>query len=85
MNHGICKGCGKPIVWIRTSSGKSMPCDAQEVAYKAVKGAKGKVVTPNGEVVSCVFNGDPEKMTGIGYVPHWSTCQQAGRFKKGGN
>lgn len=63
MNHGICKGCGKPIVWIRTTGGKSMPCDAQEVAYKAVKGAKGKVVTPNGEVVSCVLDGTSEGMT----------------------
>ena len=82
MKTYTCKGCGKPIVWIRTSGGKSMPCDAQAVAYKAEAGAKGKVVTPNGEVISCIFDGDPQEMTGIGYVPHWSTCQQAEKFRK---
>lgn len=82
MKICTCKGCGKPIVWIRTNRGKSMPCDAQEVAYKAVKGAKGKVITQNGEVISCVFDADPQEMTGVGYIPHWSTCQQAGKFRK---
>ena len=63
MKTTTCKACGKPIVWIRTTKGKSMPCDAEPVAYKEIKGGK-------------------EKMTGVGYIPHWSTCPQANSFRK---
>ena len=71
MKTTTCKACGKPIVWIHTTKGKSMPCDAEPVAYKEVKGGKEKIVTPNGEVIS-----------GIGYIPHWSTCPQANSFRE---
>lgn len=73
-----CKGCGAKIIWI----GK-MPCDPERVPYWAKEKAKGKVVTPNGEVLSCEFSGDPQKATGVGFVPHWSTCPRAGEFRKG--
>ena len=82
MKTTTCKACGKPIVWIRTTKGKSMPCDAEPVAYKEIKGGKEKIVTPNGEVISCTFDAKPEEMTGIGYIPHWSTCPQANSFRK---
>lgn len=26
-----CKGCGKEIVWIKTKSGKIMPCNAEKI------------------------------------------------------
>lgn len=74
MKTTTCKACGRPIVWNRTTKGKSMPCDAEPVAYKEIKGGKEKIVTPNGEVISCTFDAKPEEMTGIGYIPHWSTC-----------
>lgn len=82
MKTTTCKACGKSIVWIQTTKGKSMPCDAEPVAYKEVKGGKEKIVTPNGEVISCTFDAKPDDMTGIGYIPHWSTCPQANSFKK---
>lgn len=78
-----CKACGAPIVWIKTPGGKSMPCDMRQVVYKAQKGAKEKIVTPNGEVISCTT--DPKDLntaTGIGYVPHWGTCPKADSFRK---
>lgn len=77
-----CKGCGRDIIWIKTGAGKSMPLDPEPVMYWEKSKAKGKVVTPNGELLSCVFEGDPEKATGIGYVSHWATCPSAGDFKK---
>ena len=82
MRVTACKGCGRPIVWIRTGNGKSMPCDAQPVVYKAVEGGKDRVVMPNGEVLSCTFDADTDEVTGVGYLPHWSSCPQAGKFKK---
>ena len=72
-----CKGCGAPIIWI----GK-MPCDPEQVVYWQKPKAKGKIVTPNGEVISCEFSGEQNAATGIGYIPHWATCPQASQFKR---
>jgi len=77
-----CKSCGAEIVWIKTSAGKLMPCDAQQVVYWEKSKAKGKIVTANGEVISCEFEGEPEKATGVGYIPHWGTCPSAANHKK---
>lgn len=77
-----CRACGAPIIWIKTASGKAMPCDAKPIVYRKEPGAKEKVVTPNGEVLSCVLDGPAEEMTGIGYIPHWATCPQANKFRR---
>ena len=69
-----CKSCGADIVWIETANGKAMPCDAEPVKYIRRENGKEKVVTPGGTVVSCVFEDDANKATGLGYKPHWSTC-----------
>lgn len=83
MRFGKCRGCGAPIVWIRTPGGKSMPCNADQVLYRARAGAPGKIVTPNGEVLSCELNVSLEKATGVGYIPHFATCPQAGKLRRG--
>lgn len=78
-----CKGCGRPIIWIMSSGGKMIPCDPTEVLYWKRAKARGKIVTKNGEVVSCDLDaGIMEEPTGIGYVPHWATCPVADRFKR---
>lgn len=79
---GSCKGCGEPIIWIKTSTGKIMPCNPEQVVYWEKKKGDGKVVTPNGEVLSCEFSGEQELATGIGYIPHWGNCPGAERFRK---
>lgn len=76
-----CKACGAEIIWIKTPTGKSMPCDKEPVMYWQKQGAKGKVVTKNGEVLSCVFEGKPEGATGMGFIPHWSICTNANKFR----
>jgi hypothetical protein len=58
-----------------------MPCDAEQVVYWEKAKAQGKIVTPNGQVLSCVFEGELDKATGVGYIPHWSTCPYADRHK----
>lgn len=77
-----CKSCGAPIVWIDTLAGKKMPCDAEQVIYWERKGAAGKIVTPNGEVLSADLTGEPDKATGVGYVPHWATCPAADAHRR---
>lgn len=76
-----CKACGAPIVWIVTTSGKSMPCDAEQLLYRADQKGDATIITPNGETVRATLDTTPEAATGIGYTPHWATCPQAARFK----
>ena len=80
-----CKACMAALVWIKTAAGKSIPCDATPRYYieKPRVGSK-KIVTWNGEVLSCEYTEAPAKATGVGYVPHWATCPYADRFKNGG-
>ena len=82
MARGTCRGCGAEILWIPTPAGKSMPCNSEQVTYWERPGSTGKVVTPNGQVISCEFEGDLAKATGIGYISHFSTCPAAGRFRR---
>lgn len=41
-----CKGCGQPIVWVKTSKGKNMPVDPEEVTIITMGGVtyKGRIV-----------------------------------------
>lgn len=83
MKQAVCKECGATIVWIKTPGGKAMPCNTVPVYYieKPRAGTK-KIVLPNGEVLSCEYSEDPNKATGAGFVPHWTTCPCVGRFRK---
>lgn len=81
-NFGKCRKCRANIIWIITVSGKSMPCDPVSVAYWQDSKGKERVVTPDGEVVACRFEGDPDKVTGRGFIPHWATCPNSKEFKK---
>lgn len=70
-----CSVCGAPLVWIRTPAGKSVPCDVQPVYIIQGNGPE-KAVTNNGAVVSCEYTENPDKATGLGYVPHFATCKK---------
>lgn len=72
-----CKSCGAPIIWIKTAAGKAMPANPERLIYWERPGAAGKVITQDGRVKSCDFDGEPGKATGVGYVSHFSTCPNA--------
>lgn len=76
-----CTSCGAPIVWVKTKAGKSMPCDARLVSYKANPRGKKYVVTDQGEVVRCdfSFDGPPD---GMARISHFATCPNASRHRK---
>ena len=82
MNEGKCKKCGAKIIWIKTIAGKNMPCNPEPIKYWEKLGAKWKIVTPNGEVLSCEYEGDPEKATGMGYTPHFGNCTEKQKGKR---
>lgn len=77
-----CKSCGAPIVWVKTYNGKQMPCDPGWVPFWAKLKAKGKVIDKAGNTVSCLFDGDPNEISGVGRIPHWATCPNAAQHKR---
>lgn len=80
--NGTCRGCGKPIYWIKTPAGKSIPCDPEQVRYWKRPGGSQKIVTPWGEVVSAELSGDLNDTTYVGYISHFATCPQANSFRR---
>lgn len=79
-NFGVCRKCGKQILFIRMKSGKMMPCNLQMVNYQ--KGGKERIVTNNGEVVAGTITDDPRDSDGYGYISHFATCEYAKTFRK---
>lgn len=77
-----CRSCGAEVIWIKMDSGKKMPCDATQKTYWAKMGGTQKIVTPNGEVISCELEGDMKDATGIGYTSHFTTCPYADKHRR---
>lgn len=75
----ICKECGEPIFFIRTQSGAKMPVNKKQIPF--ICGGKNRVVTPQGDVVAATIldRSCPESV--LGFIPHWSTCKNANRFR----
>lgn len=81
-NFGYCRACRQQIKWIKTAAGKTMPVDPLVTPYWPSEGASGKIVTPEGAVVSCEFTG-PRDTAKLGFVSHFATCPAADRFRRG--
>ena len=79
-----CRGCGREIEWIKMKTGKSMPVDPERIMYWEDENGDEALVTPDGEVVKAFTTGNIETATGYGYVSHFSTCPNAGDFRRRG-
>lgn len=70
-----CKSCGVEIIWIKSPSGKLIPCDPTPIPVRAVKeGEKDalKVVLETGVVASGIYDPDSEI---VGHRKfHWLSC-----------
>lgn len=81
-NLGKCRSCGERIRFVRMKSGKSMPVNESLVNYKLEYNGKDKIVTPNGEIVSCISGVEIAEADGYGYVSHFATCPDARKHRK---
>jgi len=75
-----CRACNAPIIFIKTKSGKSMPCDAESVTF-----------LPNGNELFVLPDGTTERgkamnaespAAKIGYTSHFATCTNPDFFRK---
>ncbi len=75
-----CKSCGAEIDWVTMpKSGKKMPVDVPAVRFTA--GGNETFVTRDGEVV----RGTRTDWAGgqAGWIPHFATCPNADRHRRG--
>ena len=78
-----CKSCGADIIWLKTKSGKSMPCNTEPVRYWLDIDGPDKIVTQDGKVVTCALNQlSIVPPTGLGYIPHWASCPKADEHRR---
>lgn len=85
-----CKSCGAEIIWIKTRTGKAMPCDARKIYFEPDPRGKAAVVTENGQVAKGTlmdeqaafgFAGDGVRVMS-GYISHFATCPNANIYRK---
>ncbi len=69
-----CSSCQKPIIWIKTPKGKSMPLDA-------TPNPAGNVVIRDGLAVVLKLD-EFETEKGRRFMAHWATCPNAKSHKK---
>lgn len=81
MNTSTCRGCGAPIVFVKSALGKYIPCDPKLVRYRANPTGKELVVVEGEGAVRCDldFDGLP---TGMARISHFATCPKADQFRR---
>lgn len=72
--RGLCRYCGRPVVWVRTEGGKTMPIDP-------MPNPAGNVVAqgaPDGgaraRVLTTVMSNDPAYAGRDRFMPHAASC-----------
>jgi len=70
-----CKYCNAPIRWITTTKGKKMAVEADSRPFWKVPKGKMRIVTSQGEVFACEYEGEGEA-DGSGWMPHWANCSK---------
>lgn len=76
INRALCKGCGKPILWIKNPAGKAEPFDAQPTRILRVEGDRDADGTP----VHFLEEGKLFQVV-TGHVNHFVTCPKANDFR----
>lgn len=70
--RGECRSCRRPILWVRTESGKPMPLDAKPRP-------DGNVVVRGGRAV---YLSRDSTATDTRYVSHFATCAQGKGWRR---
>ena len=77
MSKTECRGCGAPIIFVKTKKGKWAPSNPEPVKLQDLpKG--GTMFTEDG----AYWENRGQKNDVTGYVPHWATCPKAKDFKR---
>lgn len=80
-----CKACKAEIEFLKMPNGKKMPVDAQPVPYwcPAIGSVTTVVLEVPGHGRMVVGGKDGYPPIFKVYAPHWATCSDPDRFRKG--
>lgn len=84
MKTAYCRSCGAQIYFIRTPAGKLTPVDAEQRLYRRNISGRDRVITWEGDVISCDLDVEPADADGIGYISHFATCPAAAAYRRRG-
>ena len=79
-----CRACGKPLLFIGTRGGKTMPVDAEPVRFVPDMFGKNLYLVTGGDVVHGSPPREGDLDIEIGYVSHFATCTNPDYFRKRG-
>lgn len=79
-----CKSCGRPLRFIKTRTGKSMPCDWEPVRFVPDLNGENVYVQEDGTVLRGALPLPQDSDVETGYVSHFATCPEADRFRRPG-
>ena len=90
MNTTTCRACGAPIIFIKTTAGKTMPCDTEVIPfYAGADGVHGieTFVTTDGQIKRGYRYGNISELGKTenqlaGYISHFATCTNPDFFRK---
>ncbi len=72
-----CRSCGRPVVWVRTTTNKDMPVDPEP------RDDGNVVVTGGGPLVDhCTVLIIPHPERSPRYVSHFVTCPHAEKWRR---
>lgn len=82
MNRTVeCRACGKPIMFLKTKKGKSMPVDAESLYFVPDLNGENMYVLPDGDVIRGCAAKDEDPDRHIGYISHFATCTNNEYFR----
>lgn len=74
-----CKKCGASLIWVKTESGRAMPCNVTPIRYRERERGDLLLVGETGRVIKAIKD-DTSMLKG--YVSHFSTCPESVFFRK---
>lgn len=82
MNITKCRACERPIGFIKTKAGKTVPVDAESVNFLPDPTGKELFVLVDGSTQRGTRVEEESNSSQIGFISHFATCPEADRFRK---
>ena len=81
MPNQKCRYCSAEIIFVRTLSGREMPCNSTLTEVWAHDKGKHTAIGNDGRTFKCSLTRVAFRESEYAYVVHWSECPGAGKAR----